>query len=94
MSHTKKMNERKVYIYRQKIKFICYLVIITRSNVTKIVSELARYLTNFSSNHLKATNHCVKYLHATKFLVIRYSNLENEKLNNQISSLNKETMLL
>jgi hypothetical protein len=41
---------------------------------------------------LKAANHCIKYLHVIKFLVIRYSNSESEKLNNQISSSNKKRL--
>jgi hypothetical protein len=36
MSYIKKMNQKKVYVYRQKIKSICYFVIITRSNIIKI----------------------------------------------------------
>jgi hypothetical protein len=44
---------------------------------------------NFDSKHLKAANHCIKYLHVIKFLIIRYSNSENEELNNQISNSNK-----
>jgi ribosomal protein L14E/L6E/L27E len=93
VSHTKEMNDEKVRIYRQKVKSFCYSAIITRSNITKIAFKLARYLTNLNSNHVKATNHCIRYLHATKYLAIRYSNSEDEKLNNQISSSNKETTL-
>ncbi len=89
-SYIDEMNQKRVHIYRQKMKSICYSVIITRSNIAKTASELTRYFTNFDSKHLKAANHCIKYLHATKFLAIRYSNSENEKLNNQISSSNKE----
>ncbi len=39
---------------------------------------------------MKAADHCIRYLHNFKFLIIRYSNSESEKLNNQISSSNKE----
>ncbi len=39
---------------------------------------------------MKAADHCIKYLHVIKFLIIRYSNSEDEELNNQISSSNKE----
>jgi hypothetical protein len=74
------------------MKSICYSIIITRSNITKIAFELTRYLTNFDSKHLKAVNHCIKYLHAIKFLIIRYSNSENEELNNKISSSNKKML--
>jgi hypothetical protein len=40
--------------------------------------------------YLKAANHCIKYLHAIKFLTIRYLNSKDEKLNKQIASLNKK----
>ncbi len=72
------------------MKSIYYFVIIIRSNIIKTASELTRHFINFDSKHLKTANHCIQYLHVIKFLIIRYSNSENEKLNNQISSLNKE----
>jgi hypothetical protein len=90
MSYIDEMNQKKIHVYRQKIKSICYFVIITRSNIIKIAFELTRHFINFDYKHLKTTNHCIKYLHVIKFLIIRYSNSENEKLNNQISSSNKE----
>jgi hypothetical protein len=72
------------------MKLICFFIIIIRSNIIKIVFELTRYFINFDSKHLKIANHCIKYLHAIKFLAIRYSNSENEELNNQILNSNKE----
>ncbi len=90
MSYIDEMNQEKVHVYRQKMKSICYFIIITRSNIIKIVFELTRHFINFDSKHLKTANHCIKYLHVIKFLIIRYSNSKNEKLNNQISSSNKE----
>ncbi len=84
------MNQKIIHVYRQKMKSIYYFVIITRSNIIKIASELTRHFINFDSKHLKAANHFIKYLHVIKFLIIRYSNSENEKLNNQISSSNKK----
>ncbi len=90
MSYIDEMNQEKVHVYRQKMKSICYFVIITRSNIIKIAFELTRHLINSDSKHLKAADHCIKYLHVIKFLIIRNSNSEDEKLNNQISSSNKE----
>ncbi len=90
MSYIDEMNQKKVHVYRQKMKSICYFVIITRSNIIKAASELTRHFINFDSKHLKAADHCIKYLHVIKFLIICYSNSENEKLNNQISNSNKE----
>jgi 2-methylcitrate dehydratase PrpD len=75
------------------MKLICYFVIITRSKIIKITFELTRYFINLDSKYLKAADHCIKYLHATKFLTIRYSNLKNEEFNNQISNLNVKMSL-
>ncbi len=90
MSYIDKMNQKRVHVYRQKMKSIYYFVIITRSNIIKIASELTRHFINFDSKHLKITNHCIKYLHVIKFLIIRYLNSKDEKFNNQISNSNKE----
>jgi hypothetical protein len=84
------VNQERVHIYRQKVELICYFVIITRSNIIKIAFELTRHFINSDSKHLKAADHCIKYLHVIKFLIIRYSNSKNEKLSNQISNSNKE----
>ncbi len=90
MSYIDEMNQKRVHVYRQKVKSICYSVIITRSNIIKIAFELARHFINSDSKHLKAANHCIKYLHVIKFLIIRYSNSGSEKLSSQISSSNKK----
>jgi hypothetical protein len=93
MLYIDEINQKKIHIYCQKMKLICYFVIITESNIIKIAFKLTRYFINLDSKHLKTANHYIKYLHAIKFLAIRYSNSENEKLNNQISSLNKKMSL-
>jgi hypothetical protein len=90
ISHIDEMNQEKIHVYRQKMKSICYFVIITRSNIIKAAFELTRHFINFDSKHLKTANHCINYLHVIKFLIIRYSNSKNEELNNQISSSNKK----
>ncbi len=90
MSYIDEMNQKKVHVYRQKMKSICYFVIITRSNIIKIASELTWHFINFDSKHLKTADHCIRYLYVIKFLILRYSNSKNEKLNSQISSSHKE----
>jgi hypothetical protein len=92
MSYIDEMNQKKVHVYRQKMKSICYFVIITRSNIIKIAFELTRHFINFDSKYLKTANHCIKYLHVIKFLIIRYSNSKDEKFNNQISNSNKKKL--
>jgi hypothetical protein len=56
VSYTDEMNQERVHVYRQKMRSICYSAIITRSNIIKAASELARYLTNSDSKHLKVSN--------------------------------------
>ncbi len=90
MSYIDDVNQERIHIYRQKVESICYSAIITRSNIVKTASELTRHLTNSDSKHLKAADHCIRYLHVIKFLIIRYSNSKSEELSNQISSSNKE----
>ncbi len=90
MSYNDEMNQKKIHVYRQTVRLICYFVRITRSNIIKIAFESTRHFINLDSKHLKTADHCIKYLHVIKFLIIRYSNSKNEKLNNQISSSNKK----
>jgi hypothetical protein len=90
MSYIDEMNQERIHVYRQKMKSICYFVLLIRSNIIKIAFKSTRYFINFDSKHLKTTNHCINHLYVIKFLIIRYSNPENEKLNNQISSSNKK----
>jgi hypothetical protein len=90
MSYIDDVNKEKIHIYRQKVKLICYFVIITQSNIIKTAFELTRHFINSDSKSLKTTNHCIKYLHVIKFLIIRYSNSKNEELSNQISSSNNK----
>jgi hypothetical protein len=84
------MNQKRVHFYRQKAQSICYFIIITRSNIIKAAFQLTRHFINFDSKHLKTTDHCIKYLHVIKFLIISYSNSKDEELSNQISSSNKK----
>jgi hypothetical protein len=90
MSYINEMNQKRVHVYRQKMKSIYYSVIITRSNIIKTAFELTRHFINLDLKHLKTTDHCIKYLHVIKFLIIRYSISKNKKLNNQISNSNKK----
>jgi hypothetical protein len=40
MSYINDVNQKKIYIYHQKVKLIYYFVIITRSNIIKIAFKL------------------------------------------------------
>ena len=73
-----KATSQKVYSYQQRIEFINFAVVTTRSDVIVAVFKLIKYLTNSSKHHMKQTNRTLKYLTHTKNYVIVY----NEKANN------------
>ena len=60
----------RLHIYKKKIESICYLIVIIRSDIAKIVFKLSEFLINSNSNHFVAANPCIRYLHAIKFLKI------------------------
>ncbi len=60
MLYIDNVNQKRVHIYRQKVKSICYSVIVTRSNIIKIAFELIKHFINFDSKHLKIIYHCIK----------------------------------
>ena len=72
-------DEIRIEIYRKKINFICYLVIITRFDIARTASKLAEFLINSRSKHLNVVSHCLRYLHNNKFFEIQYSTNENEE---------------
>jgi hypothetical protein len=39
MSYIDDVNQKNVHIYRQKVELICYFVIITRSNIIKMLKN-------------------------------------------------------
>jgi hypothetical protein len=46
MSYIDDVNQERIHIYRQKVKSICYFVIIIRSNIIKIAFEFTRHFIN------------------------------------------------
>ena len=84
--NSSKVDQSRRQKYRKKIEFICYSTNITRSNVIKAASKLAKHFINSSSKHLHATNYCLQYLHEIKHLAIKYSRSRDEKLIVQFSN--------
>jgi hypothetical protein len=76
----------RVHTYRQKVGSICYPAIITRSDMTKAASKLAEFLTNLGPYHLVTVDHCIRYMHATRHLAIKFDASGGEKLTIQAGS--------
>ncbi len=77
----------RVHIYRQKVKSICYFAIITRSDIVKTTSKLAELLINFDFYHLMIADHCIRYLHVTRHLTIKFDVSKDEELIIQINQI-------
>ncbi len=85
ISYMREVDSIRIYTYRQKVKSICYLAIITRSDIAKIASKLAKFLINSDFYHLMIADHCIRYLHVTRHLTIKFDVFEDEKLIIQIN---------
>jgi hypothetical protein len=70
----------RVHAYRQKVRSICYPVIITKSDMIKAAFKLAEFLTNLDLYHLIAIDHCIRYMHSIRYLIIKFDVVEREEL--------------
>jgi hypothetical protein len=86
ISYMKEVDSIRVHIYRQKVKSICYLAIIIRSDMTKVAFKLTEFLINLGSYHLMIVDHCIRYMHATRHLAIKFDVSKDEKFIIQIDS--------
>jgi hypothetical protein len=68
---------QQIQIYQQRVEFINFATIITRSNVAQIAFKLSEFLTNSSSFHLELVNRIIKYLDHIKKLSIEFNEYEN-----------------
>ncbi len=79
-SYMREVDSIRIHIYRQKVRSICYFAIITRSDIVKTTSKLAEFLINSDSYHLMIADHCIRYLHVTRHLTIKFDVSGSEKL--------------
>jgi hypothetical protein len=89
ISYTKEVDSDRVHTYRQKVKSICYPAIIIRSNIAKVASKLAEFLINSGFYHLVVADHCIRYLHATRHLTIKFDVSGDEELIIQVNPINQ-----
>jgi hypothetical protein len=80
ISYEKDIDSDRVHVSRQKVKSICYLAIIIRSNIVKVAFKLVEFFINSDFYHLIVADHCIKYLHAIRYLEIKFNVSKSEKL--------------
>jgi hypothetical protein len=79
-SYEREIDQSRIHLYRQKVDSVCYPAIIIRSDIAKIASKLAEFLTNLDPYHLIVVDHCIRYMHATRYLTLKFDTSESEKL--------------
>ena len=67
-----KLDAATYYIYAKRVNSIIYPAVITRADVARAASKLAKHLKNLGSQHLTAADYCIQYLYGTKYLAIKY----------------------
>ena len=77
--------------YKKKIESICYSAIMIKSDIAKTIFKLIEHLKSSEPDHIKTTNHCLRYLNATKHLKIRY--FVEKRFNLTVRTSKKEKIL-
>jgi hypothetical protein len=64
---------QQIQAYQQRVEFINFAAVITKSDVTQIAFKLSKFLINSSKFYMKLANRTLKYLRYTKKLVIEFN---------------------
>jgi hypothetical protein len=83
----------RIHVYRQKVRSICYPAIITRPDIAKTASKLAEFLINPGPYHLMTADHCIRYLHVTRHLAIKFDASRDGELIIQINQINSNKQI-
>jgi hypothetical protein len=79
-SYEGEIDSARMHLYRKKMRSICYSAIMTRSDIAKSAFRLVEFLTNSGSQHMRAADHCLRYLYAIKYLSIKFSVSREEEM--------------
>jgi hypothetical protein len=74
------VDSNRMHEYRKKMRSVCYSVVISRSDIVKVVSKLTEHLINSESTHLIVVNHLIEYLYDTKHLTIKFDVSRSENV--------------
>jgi hypothetical protein len=76
-SYQEDVNLARMHEYRKKMRSVCYLAVISRLDIVKVVLKLTEHFINFKSTYLIAVNYLIKYLDETKHLTIKFDVSKN-----------------
>ncbi|KAI0996919.1 hypothetical protein K3495_g11263 [Podosphaera aphanis] len=63
----------EIKLYQKKVGSLIYASGVTRPDIARAVSHIAEFMSNPSTAHLEAVDHCLYYLYQTRELVIKYT---------------------
>ncbi|KAJ3455235.1 hypothetical protein MRS44_013835 [Fusarium solani] len=68
-------SKEEIKAYQERVGSLMYIAVMTRPDIAHAAAQLARFLTNPSTEHLAAANQCIRYLYTTRFLAIVYDGM-------------------
>ena len=71
-SNDYKASKKDILLYQFMIDFLIYVMMKTRLDIAFAIDRLSQFNINFTSQHLKAVKHVLKYLKETLNLSITY----------------------
>ena len=71
--HQNQATLQEIHVYQQRIGFINFAAVITRSDVAHAASKFSEFLTNPSKSHMEFADRTIAYLGHTKHLSIRFN---------------------
>ena len=81
IKNIEQVTSQSIYVYQQRVEFINFATIITRSNVIFATSKLTEFLTNSSDYHINQSDHTLEYLaHTKKYVIVFNGQSTNSKI--------------
>ncbi len=71
--NSNQLNSQRIYVFQQRMRFLNFAAIISRSNIVFSTAKLVQFLKNSNSNHVTIANRVIAYLNDIKNLIIEFS---------------------
>ena len=73
IKHQNQATPQEIHAYQQRVGFINFAAVITRSDVAHAAFKFSEFLTNLSKSHMKFADRTIAYFGHTKHLSIRFN---------------------
>lgn len=73
--HDGQASKEEIKAYQERVGSLMYIAVMTRPDIARAATQLARFLTNPSPEHLAEADKCIRYLYTTRFLAIVYDGM-------------------